>query len=375
MSKTLTLSVDPGAITSASLLRRSRIQTAILDTMTDAIVVSDIIGTTYQNPAATRLFGSQFLDGWQVLLSDGRTPCPPEQQPLGRATRGEVFEEEFCCIHPDGHTIWVSASGRALIDNGTAVGGLVVFRDTTERRELERRLFLADRMASLGMLAAGVGHEINSPLTYMMLNLEHAIGKLERKQADPEALLGAVRKSLDGAERVKKIVANLRTYSSGNAAPTNVDVAHIVEVAVGIASASIQQRALLICQVGAVPPVVANEARLSQVLVNLLVNAGQAIVGPPEDNQIYLIASLQPDGRVCLEVRDTGTGIPPANLPHIFDPFFTTKATGEGTGLGLWITHGIVSEMKGEITVSSQVGGGSTFRVYLPAGTAPASKA
>jgi CheY-like chemotaxis protein len=149
-----------------------------------------------------------------------------------------------------------------------------------------------------------------------------------------------------------------------------VDLRRVLKSSINLASSQIRHRARLQTDLSPAPTVRANERRLSQVFVNLLVNAAQAIPdGSAQRNEIRIALHTDEAGRAVVEVRDTGTGIAPEHLPRLFDPFFTTKPVGEGTGLGLAICHGIVSSLGGELSVESQLGLGSTFRVTLPAAT------
>jgi PAS domain S-box-containing protein len=253
-------------------------------------------------------------------------------------------------------------------DGGAPKLVVALVEDVSEKKRMEAQLLLADRMASVGTLAAGVAHEINNPLAFILSNLEFATSELSRTGADPE-VLRALGEAADGGARVREIVRDLKTFSRpGGEVPHAVDVRAVLGSAVGLARNEIRHRARLVVERGHVPPVLADEHRLAQVLVNLLVNAAQAIpAGNVPGNLVRAATSTAPDGRALVEISDTGQGIPPEALPRIFDPFFTTKPVGVGTGLGLSICHGIVAALEGEISVESVVGKGSTFRVHLPA--------
>ncbi|HET9452102.1 MAG TPA: ATP-binding protein [Aggregicoccus sp.] len=241
---------------------------------------------------------------------------------------------------------------------------------------LQERLLLADRMACMGTLAAGVAHEINNPLTYVLSNVELVQQRLARAGSDPAALrelcTGALDEAREGAERVRRIVRQLRLFTrveEEGVAP--VSARAVLELAVAMAGPELRHRARLRWELPQVPAVMAEEGRLGQVLLNLVVNAAQAIPeGNVEGNEIFLFTARAPDGRVVIGVRDSGAGIPPEVLPRIFDPFFTTKPVGRGTGLGLSISHSLVAGMGGEIQVESSPGQGTTFRVLLPAAPA-----
>jgi CheY-like chemotaxis protein/two-component sensor histidine kinase len=229
---------------------------------------------------------------------------------------------------------------------------------------MQAQLDRSERMASLGTLAAGVAHEINNPLTYVVSNLEVIEQTMARER--PE-LADAVRQAREGVERVREVVRGLRSFSRGGAARGPVDVGEELHAAVRIARNEIQHRAALDLHVDPMPPVDAKGRELGQVFLNLLVNAGQAI---PEDpmrrGRVTVRAGTDADGRARIEIQDDGVGIPADVLPRIFEPFFTTKPVGVGTGLGLSIAHNVVAEAGGTIEVESQLGVGTTFRVLLP---------
>jgi CheY-like chemotaxis protein/anti-sigma regulatory factor (Ser/Thr protein kinase) len=168
---------------------------------------------------------------------------------------------------------------------------------------------------------------------------------------------------------VRDIVRDLKVFSRADKderRPTSIP--RVLQSAVNVAGPELRRRARLVLDLADVPTVVANESRLSQVFLNLLVNAAQSIPeGHPEENRIAASCRVDPLGRVVVAVQDTGCGIPQADQKRIFDPFYTTKPVGVGTGLGLAICHGIVSSVGGEIEVESAPGRGSTFRVTLPA--------
>jgi len=266
---------------------------------------------------------------------------------------------------------------------------LVVLRDVTERKQMGARLALADRMASVGILAAGVAHELNNPLAYVSANLSFLSERVERAgellegrpprpdDADLAAQLGdAVRDARDGCDRMRVIVRDLKTFSRPDDDHTGpVDLGRVIDSAVNMAWNVIKHRARLVKDVTGLPPVHGNESRLGQVFLNLLVNAAQSLPeGNADGNHIRVSGAVLPDGRVMVEVKDSGCGIPAGHLARIFDPFFTTKPPGVGTGMGLSICHSIVGAFGGEIQVKSEQGKGSTFRVVLRPGSAARSR-
>jgi PAS domain S-box-containing protein len=245
-----------------------------------------------------------------------------------------------------------------------------------ERAQMQARLLLADRMSSLGTLAAGVAHEINNPLAYVVGSLDVMIQRLP-ELASPTRTLGSeptewMRRQLErakgGAERVRLIVRGLQAFTRDDDEDMGViDPRRALDTSITMLSSEIRHRARFVTDYEKLPPVWANEARLGQVFLNLLVNASQAIpVGAAAHNEIRVSGHADAEGHAVIEVRDTGSGIEAENLALIFDPFFTTKAPNLGTGLGLALCHAIISSLGGHITVESEPGKGSLFRVVLP---------
>ncbi|MRG97292.1 PAS domain S-box protein [Polyangium spumosum] len=307
---------------------------------------------------------------------------------FARAYAGEVVEihEQDVNLDIDGNA-WSSARSRLVFDtilfpirDGDVTRAVVAFcRDVTERRHAEARLLLADRLASLGTMAAGVAHEINNPLSFVLANLEFVVGALRRGPPDAatyEAATQALDEALEGAQRMRAIVRDMSTFSrpEGDTADRGpIDVHDVLEKALRMTHHALRHRARVTRAFGDVPRVIGNGPRLGQVFVNLLANAAQAMPDRPEsENEIRLVTRLV-DGRVAVEVVDNGVGIPPEHLPRIFDPFFTTKPVGEGTGLGLPVCHSIVTALGGELAVESTPSTGTIFRVLLPA--APVAEA
>jgi PAS domain S-box-containing protein len=258
--------------------------------------------------------------------------------------------------------------------SGEVRGGVGIVQDVSERKRIQSQLARADRMASIGTLAAGVAHEINNPLVYVLLGLElieRELSKLQTGTPSPEEwdrVRSYCRDALEGAERVRSIVRDLRTFSRpGDERAGPVDVEKVLESSINMAQSHIRQRARLERDFQRVPAVLGDESRLGQVFLNLLVNAAQAIPeGAPDQHRIVLRTRTGSEGEAIVEVEDSGVGIENWKMERIFEPFWTDKPVGVGTGLGLSIVHGIVVALGGEITVRSEPGRGSTFRVILP---------
>jgi signal transduction histidine kinase len=240
----------------------------------------------------------------------------------------------------------------------------------SERHRMREQLVVSDRLASIGMLAAGVAHEINSPLAAIVANLELMEIDLGAPRDEREQTFAdSVRDTLAATNHLRQIVRDLGILSRGTDRPQDpvpVDVERVLDTAMRMAWNQIRHRARLVKDLTGVPHVLGEESRLAQVFLNLLVNASHAIEpGDVEANEIRASTSVESD-RVVVEVADTGTGIAPDALARIFEPFYTTKPIGVGTGLGLAITRGIVTSLGGTIDVQSTLGRGTTFRVRLP---------
>ncbi len=250
---------------------------------------------------------------------------------------------------------------------------VVIARDVTARRERDRQMAIADRMVSLGTLAAGVAHEINNPLTYVMGSLDdidRGLAQMRRgggaASSDVAGLQAALDQAREGVARVTAIVRSLKTFTRVDArSVAPVDVHELIEQAIALTHQEVRHRARLLRHYHASSPALADAVQLVQVLVNLLANAAQAIPeGNREAHEIRVLTG-EDDGHVWIEVQDSGVGISPEVQRHVFDPFFTTKPRGRGTGLGLAISHRIIGEFGGALTVRSVPGKGSTFRVEL----------
>jgi nitrogen-specific signal transduction histidine kinase/CheY-like chemotaxis protein len=264
-------------------------------------------------------------------------------------------------------------------------GHYMYIRDLTERRRMENQLIFAGRMAAVGTLAAGVAHEINNPLAYIVANIDfvrHQMTTFASRITRSGASIGssgdlghtmdeageALAEARQGAERVRNIVRDLRVFARGDEEQSGpVALRRVLDSSINIAWNEIRHRARLVKDYGDTPMVEGNESRLGQVFLNLLLNAAHAIPeGETERNEIRVSTRTDGRGHAVVEIRDTGSGIPADIRDKIFDPFFTTKSASEGTGLGLWICSGILGALGGDIGVDSDIGRGSSFRVTLP---------
>ncbi len=244
-----------------------------------------------------------------------------------------------------------------------------------ELQTTRERLAHAEKMAAVGTLAAGVGHEINNPLAFIISNLHFAAEEVHDAAEQAGGSMSwageveqALREALDGADRVRRIVQDLKAFSRAQPQqPQRVDVHRVLELALSISDAEVRHRARVVKEYEHGLEVLGDETRLGQVFLNLLVNAAQALPeGRSESNEIRVTTHRNTQGQAVVTVSDTGTGISPEVLPRIFEPFFTTKPVGMGTGLGLSICHSYVQAMGGDIRARSELGRGTTFEVVLP---------
>ncbi|MCW5805526.1 MAG: response regulator [Deltaproteobacteria bacterium] len=360
---------------------QARVLRSILESMGEGVLVADEDDAiTHWNPATEAIFRTPrppsakawFAD--RAFGGDRATPVGQAQLPLARAMRGEPVDRMEMFLHRDDGGAWLSVNARPLLDEvGTIRGGVAVIRDVTHEKATAAQLMVSDRMASLGTLAAGVAHEINNPLATLLGNLDLAIkdvGDLSRELTGVNLgeLSEELRDAREAAERVRNIVRDLKLFSRADEeARGEVDVHRVLESSLRMAWNEVRHRAKLVQRFGGVPAVYANEARLGQVFLNLIVNAAQAIPeGRAEDNEIRVATSVTADQRVRVDISDTGSGIPPEVVTKLFTPFFTTKPVGVGTGLGLAICHKLIDAVGGQITVDTEVGKGTTFSVFLP---------
>jgi signal transduction histidine kinase len=279
---------------------------------------------------------------------------------------------------------------------GTQIGQFI------ERHQMRGRVIQSEKLASLGMLSAGVAHEINNPLAYVSNNLAvierdvrfllsilaiyekagpglattqpELLHQVDRLAAEfdlnyvKENMGKILRSTRHGIKRVADIVQNLRGFARlDQAAVDQADVHEALRTAVEMLRGRLDRRNISVEErLGELPLVAGSPAQLNQVFLNLLVNAMQAIESTHRDDGRIAITTEANNGEIIVEVADNGCGIADENLPQIFDPFFTTKNVGDGTGLGLSITHGMVQDHGGRLEVESVPGQGTRFRVFLP---------
>jgi len=283
---------------------------------------------------------------------------------------GQTTEVEVLGPGDQGAPTWYWSRIAPVVHQGRISGAVLLARDITERKQTETQLVASERMASLGMLAAGVTHELNNALAAVTMNLDVAMTNVARLSVAPSTaeLTEILKDARDGAERLQHIVRDVRLFSQLEGEDCGpVQVERVLESTLRMATAEIRHRARLTTSYAGVPPVHGNEGRLRQVFLNLIVNAAQALpAGHFETNEIRVATSLDERGRVLISFADTGPGIPVDVQRRMFTPFFTTKPAGAGTGLGLHICQRIVTSMGGKIWFESRNGQGTVFHVLLP---------
>jgi PAS domain S-box-containing protein len=371
--------------TEESLRKSEQRYRALFEETHDGVILSSTeSGILDANPAALAMFGYQQKDELCALLTHELQYEGSEGDRLriSRLLRADDplqrdLEVEF--RRKDGSKLVAMVSSSPIRgEDGKLAGFRMILRDVTERRMFEARLRQTQKLEAVGILAAGVAHEINNPLTYVLSHLQTMLQDLARTEAvaslSPvlESMRNHVREAADGADRVRNIVRDLKTFARrGEDERGAVDVIGVLETSIKLAAHELRNRARVRRDLRPVPQAVGDPGRLSQVFVNLLINAAQAIEeGAAERNEIS-IATRATEEEVLVEVSDTGSGISPENLDRLFDPFFTTKSSSGGSGLGLSICYNIVSSFGGRIEVESKPGMGSRLTVRLPIARAP----
>ena len=282
--------------------------------------------------------------------------------------RGLSEIEEARLLTRDGKVLVAEVFPTQLVNFDGRPARMIVGRDATERVRLQQQLLISARMASIGMLAAGVAHEVNNPLAYVLNNIEIAIKVLAPLGDATRQGRTALAVALEGVERIRTIVRDLQLLSRVDGIEVGpVDVLAVVESTLSLARTEIEGQAELVYEHAPVPLARGTVARLGQVLLNLLANALESLpAGRRAENMLRVVVRPSMTNGAVVEITDNGVGIPAEHAERIFDPFFTTKAPGVGAGLGLAISLRLVAEMGGELSFDSAVKQGSTFRVTLP---------
>ena len=304
-----------------------------------------------------------------LVLAGAFLPVPTWARGVMGAVAVGVLFHFLRYVRRESHTSIITAA-RLRVERTQAVASARALDENIKKLEETRdQLVRADKLAAVGTLAAGVAHEINNPLAFMLSNLRFVREELDGGAVEAD-VVAALREAEAGGERVRRIVADLKVLARDEkASRQRVELKHAMQQVVTLARNEIRHVVTLVEHYEDAPPVLGDPGKLGQVFLNLVVNALQAMPARPlAENRLEL--RVRRDGpHVVAEVCDSGEGIAPEHLPHLFDPFFTTKPAGVGTGLGLAICQTLVQSMGGALTVSSVPGQGTTFRVVLPVAT------
>ncbi len=280
---------------------------------------------------------------------------------------GELKHWEFSVDVGAEHRLF---EGRCL--PGSAHKCVVLVRDITDLRAMQRQLGFSEHMASVGAMASSVAHEVNSPLTTVITNLDHVAAELKRLDQTLGLLevtdaMGALQEAKAGAQRVGRIVRDLQVFASPTSGERRAcDINQIVDSAVNVTASQIRHRARIIRETGELRMLRADSSRIGQALINLLLNAAQAIEpGQTEQNSIRVVTRLREPWLEIL-IEDSGEGVAAEHLPRIFEPFFSTKQFDGCTGLGLSICRKIVDEHDGRLLIESTRGVGTKVLLQLP---------
>jgi PAS domain S-box-containing protein len=321
------------------------------------------------NPAGRTMIGFREAESddsfngntFQQLLSG-----PDDWDAISRhiENRGFISSEEFDLVLKDGNRRRVLLSGslaRSTSEEGETIHFLI--KDIEQRRLMQKQMAQADKLASIGELSSGIAHEINNPLGIIL-----GYTQLLLRGEDPRSNRFTDLKTIEKHVRsCKAIVEDLLNFArTSNHQKEHLDIHAVIEEAIGFVRHHSNLESIQIETVFAphLPPVLMDEKKIKQVLINLLMNAIHAV---ERQGTITITTGLnQAASRATVEVSDTGHGIKKENLQRIFDPFFTTKPTGEGTGLGLSVSYGIIKGHGGNITVKSEPGRGAAFTLSLP---------
>ncbi len=373
-----------GTLTDISARKRLELelkkQMALFESLYDGVVVTGLDGRILEwNSSAQTMFGfpREQAQGETLfeLLGARNAPLLKDAMALALQSQGRWTAELELRTH-QGEVRWCEIVGVLLpgeTDERTTC--ILTHRDVGDRKRLQAQLSSSERLASLGTLSGGIAHEINNPLAFVLANLRFLgdqLLELTPPGGDPRyaECQEVLRETQEGAKRIQDIVQGLKVFSRDerfeDQGPS--DLRRAVELGMKLSSNLVRHRARVETQLEALPLVMGGEAKWVQVVVNLLMNASQAI--PPKsgvEGVVRVTVRAGPPGFCLLEISDNGAGVPPELRARIFEPFFTTRPIGAGTGLGLSVCHGIVEALGGRIELADDhLGPGTTFRLFAP---------
>ncbi|MDD2850551.1 MAG: ATP-binding protein [Desulfuromonadaceae bacterium] len=348
---------------------------AMFDSISDGVIVYDNNGMVqHRNHVCPQYFPQKTLPGCSCReLFHPEYESAPHDCPVERALAGERVEISMTSQNSDMKDSYFDVTATPIEDNKSEQKRALVFlRDVTEKRLQELQLMQAEKLSSIGVLAAGVAHEINNPLSSVAgyaeallrrFSEENSLTEDRRFDDFPKYLQVIVRESY----RCKGIIDSLLSFSrKSDGSLSNVDINDVLSEVLELVRYKSRYEKIEIRTnfQSDIPDVIGDPSGLRQVCLNLLLNAHQAIHGA---GIVEISTRMIDTSTVQFEVRDTGCGIPKETIDQIWNPFFTTKDVGKGLGLGLAVTYNIIKRLGGDISVESQVGIGSKFSVRMPA--------
>jgi PAS domain S-box-containing protein len=336
----------------------------IIESISVGVIACDLKQTVQSwNSAMERLYG---LSSAQAVGTPLAAIFPPDllaEIPAASEPHRVVHLYKFRLPTPDGRQRIVNISVAPFVGkDARVIGRLLIFNDITERVNLENQLVQAEKLSSIGLLSAGIAHEVNTPLAVISSQAQMIL----RRMSPDDPLAPTVEKIIKQSFRASEIVNSLLKFSRVSGSEySELDLNKVIRETVSLVEPMLRASkiALNVQLSPAVPPVLGNYGKLQQVFMNLIMNARDAM---PRGGELTLATECE-NSSIHVEVADNGMGIPPENLSRVFDPFFTTKSKSRGTGLGLAVSYGIIREHSGKIGVESTVGRGTTFRLEFPA--------
>jgi two-component system NtrC family sensor kinase len=355
---------------------------SVLDSVQSGVLLADLNGRIrFSNARFSQYFGLERrqMKSIDTVGSLEELIAPRFRMPEGFAAPWKLFaagneqpgHDELEMLRPARRVL--ERFARPVLDrNGLRMGWLELYYDVTGERQIQSKLLQTEKMAAVGQLVSGIAHELNNPLTSIMgygqLLLGHGLNAAQFSEAT---------KIFHEAERARRIVKNLLYFARENEPErTRVDLNEIVERTLALRSYELKVEDIAIdCDFASdLPQTMADPYQLQQVVLNLLVNAEQALLHDRGKGRVRILTRRADSNRIAIEVIDDGPGIPREIVSRIFDPFFTTKPSGLGTGLGLSIVYGIVKQHDGEVTAENLPTGGARFIVELPVVEVPVTQ-
>lgn len=348
----------------------------LFNSIADSVVVYDSNSLVQErNHVAPVFFSQQTMPGkscrelFHPEIDHASDTCPVE-----KALRGESVELSFTTTVANGSLRYFDVSATPIEDvGGTSRRALVFLRDVSEKRLQELQLIQSEKLSSIGILAAGVAHELNNPLASVAGYAEALLRRLndhpelneDVRLNDFQKYLGVIIRESYRCKRIIDCLLSFSRKSDGSAADVDINEVFAETVELVRYKSRYDQIEIKTDFQENLPPVICEPSALRQVVMNLLINAHQAIEGP---GAVEITTRAEDNNRsVVFTVRDSGSGIPSELLEQIWDPFFTTKTSSKGLGLGLAITYNIIKKYEGDITVLSNVDSGTIFTVRMPA--------